>query len=162
MNTEVVKDFRKRLENLEKDYRKLTSKKNKILKKNYNGIYYRYKNPVITAWQVPLTWRYDLKPETNPYLMQRIGVNSAFNRGAINIDRKYLLIVSSEVWDRKSFFAVAESPNGIDNFRFWVRLPHFILHYGQQRNLVLHPEFMNGKHAFYTRPQDGFIEVEAG
>ena len=57
--------------------------------------------------------------KTNPYLMERIGVNATFNAGAIFHEGKYLLVVRVEGSDRKSFFAVAESPNGIDNFRFW-------------------------------------------
>ena len=221
------KDFKKRLAGLKKEHEKLISKKNKKVKIGFNGIYYRYKRPVITADHVPLNWRYDLNYETNPFLMQRIGVNATFNSGAIYLDGRYLLMVRTEGWDRKSFFAVAESPNGIDNWRFWdrpvtlpeteepdtnvydmrlvkhqdgwiygifcserkdknapagdtsqatasggiartkdlvkwERLPDFISHHGQQRNLVLHPEFVQGKYAFYTRPQDGFIEVGGG
>ncbi len=219
--------FDKRLFKLKKEHEKLLNKKNKKVSRSYNGIYYRYKRPILTAEHTPLHWRYDLNFETNPYLMQRIGVNAAFNSGAIYLDGRYLLMVRVEGWDRKSFFAVAESPNGIDNWRFWERpvtlpqtdepetnvydmrltqhedgwiygvfcaerkdpsapegdtsmatasggiartkdllewerLPDFISHHGQQRNLVLHPEFVDGKYAFYTRPQDGFIEVGGG
>lgn len=219
--------FNARFAELKAEHEKFLTKKNKKLSKNYNGIYYRYKRPILTAAHAPLHWRYDLNYETNPYLMQRIGINAAFNSGAIYIDGKYLLIARVEGWDRKSFFAVAESPNGIDNWRFWERpvtmpetddpetnvydmrltkhedgwiygvfcserkdktapagdtsmatasggiartknlvdwerLPDFISHHGQQRNLVLHPEFVDGKYAFYTRPQDGFIEVGGG
>lgn len=219
--------FNARLAELKAEHEKFLTKKNKKLSKNFNGIYYRYKRPILTAAHAPLHWRYDFNYETNPYLMQRIGINAAFNSGAIYIDGKYLLIARVEGWDRKSFFAVAESPNGIDNWRFWERpvtmpetedpetnvydmrltkhedgwiygvfcserkdktapagdtsmatasggiartknlldwerLPDFISHHGQQRNLVLHPEFVDGKYAFYTRPQDGFIEVGGG
>ena len=84
-----------------------------------NGIYDRYRYPVVTARHVPLHWRYDLNPATNPYMMERIGVNAAFNAGAIKWEGKYVLVVRVEGADRKSFFAVAESPNGVDNFRFW-------------------------------------------
>lgn len=191
-----------------------------------NGIYDRYIHPVVTAGHIPLHWRYDLNPETNPYMMERIGVNAALNAGAIKWDGKYILVVRVEGNDRKSFFAIAESPNGIDHFRFWdepVTIPEtddpdinvydmrLTQHedgwiYGifcserkdpsapdgdlssavaaagivrtkdlkvwerlpdlksasQQRNVVLHPEFVNGKYALYTRPQDGFIDTGKG
>ncbi|NQU84240.1 MAG: glycosidase [Mariniphaga sp.] len=220
-------EFEKRLARLKKDHEKLLSKKNKAIKVACNGIYQKYKRPILTDAHAPIHWRYDLNYDTNPYLMQRIGVNAAFNSGAIYLDGKYLLAVRTEGWDRKSFFAIAESPNGIDNWRYWdhpitmpetenpetnvydmrlvkhedgwiygifcserkdpsatkgdtsqatasggiartkdliswERLPDFISHHGQQRNLVLHPEFVDGKYAFYTRPQDGFIEVGGG
>lgn len=225
--TASKKEFEKRLKKLKKAHEKLLTKKNKPVKKHYNGIYYRYKRPILTGNHAPLEWRYDLNFETNPFLLQRIGINAAFNSGAIYLDGRYLLAVRVEGWDRKSFFAIAESPNGIDNWRFWdrpvtmpetddpdtnvydmrlvqhedgwiygifcaerkdpsapdgdtsmatasggiartkdlvkwERLPDFISHHGQQRNLVLHPEFVYGKYAFYTRPQDGFIEVGGG
>jgi 4-O-beta-D-mannosyl-D-glucose phosphorylase len=191
-----------------------------------NGIYDRYENPIITAQHAPIHWRYDLNPATNPYLMERIGVNAAMNSGAMKWGDKYLLVVRVEGIDRKSFFAIAESPNGIDNFRFWdepVTIPEtdepdtnvydmrLTAHedgwiYGvfcserkdpnaapgdlssavaaagivrtkdlktwerlpdlkstsQQRNVVLHPEFVDGKYALYTRPQDGFIDAGSG
>ena len=220
-------EFNKRLQKLKNGHKKLLSKKNKPVSNNYNGIYQKYKNPILTAAHAPLPWRFDLNYETNPFLMQRIGVNATFNSGAIYLDGRYLLMVRTEGWDRKSFFAVAESLNGIDNWHFWDRpvtmpetlnpdtnvydirlthhddgwiygifcserkdptapigdnsqaiasggiartkdlinwdrLPDFISHHGQQRNLVLHPEFVDGKYAFYTRPQDGFIEVGGG
>lgn len=192
-----------------------------------NGIYERYKNPVVTAEHVPLHWEYDLDPQSNPYLMKRFGINAAFNAGAIKWNGKYLLVVRTEAYDRKSFFAIAESPNGIDNFRFWdypitmpetdnpdgnvydmrltahedgwvygvfcaerkdpdalpgdessahasagiartkdlinwERLADLKTSSSQQRNAVLHPEFVDGKYAFYTRPQDSFIEAGTG
>lgn len=191
-----------------------------------NGIFQRWKYPVITAEHVPVSWRYDFYEQTNSYLMERLGINSTFNAGAILWQGKYLVVVRVEGWDRKSFFAIAESPNGIDQFRFWERpvvipetddpdtnvydmrltahddgwiygifcserkdrsrpldttaaeakagivrsrdliqwerLPDLITYSGQQRNVVLHPEFVQGKYALYTRPQDGFIEVGSG
>lgn len=192
-----------------------------------NGVYTRYKNPVVTAAHAPLEWRYDLNATTNPFGMERIGINAAFNAGAMKWNGKYILAVRVEGVDRKSFFAIAESPNGIDNFKFWdkpciipqledvdtnvydmrliehedgwiygifcterkdpdaptgdtsaavanagivrtkdlvnwERLPDLVSNTGQQRNVVLHPEFVNGKYALYTRPQDGFIDVGAG
>jgi 4-O-beta-D-mannosyl-D-glucose phosphorylase len=219
--------FKKKLEKLRRQHEKLLSKKNKLLKNAYNGIYTRYKCPVLTGNHAPLEWRFDMNYDTNPFLMQRIGINAAFNSGAIYFNGRYLLVARVEGWDRKSFFAVAESPNGIDNWWFWERpvtmpetdapdtniydlrvvqhedgwiygifcaerkdpsapegdtsmatasggiartkdlvdwerLPDFISYHGQQRNLVLHPEFVDGKYAFYTRPQDGFIEVGGG
>lgn len=113
------KQFDKRLKKLEKEHKKLITSKNRPVEKGYNGIYYRYKRPVLTAAHVPLDWRYDLNYETNPFLMQRIGVNATFNSGALYLDGRYLLMVRVEGWDRKSFFAVAESANGIDNWQFW-------------------------------------------
>ena len=190
-----------------------------------NGIYTRYKNPILTAEHTPLEWRYDFSEQDNPYLMQRIMMNATLNSGAIKWQGRYLLVVRVEGADRKSFFAVAESPNGIDNFRFWeepITMPEDVIPatniydmrltahedgwiYGlfcverhddsqpddlsaatatcgiartkdlkiwhrlpdlksksQQRNVVLHPEFVNGKYALYTRPQDGFIDAGSG
>ena len=115
----------------------------------YNGIYLRWKNPVLTRDHVPLHWRYDLNPETNPFFMERLGVNAVFNAGAIYLDGKYCLVVRVEGNDRKSFFAVAESENGIDIFRF------------REKPIVL-PKFVDGKYVFYTRPMDGFIETGSG
>jgi 4-O-beta-D-mannosyl-D-glucose phosphorylase len=218
--------FKKKVQTLFKDHEKLIRKKNAPSKKT-NGIFRRYINPVLTADHAPISWRFDLNYKTNPFLMERIGVNATFNAGAIELNKKVLLLVRVEGTDRKSFFAVAESPNGIDNFRFWDypiqltetvdvdinvydmrlvkhedgwiyglfcterkdpgaprtdtssaiaqcgivrtknllewnRLPDLVTKSPQQRNVVLHPEFVQGKYAFYTRPQDGFIEAGSG
>ncbi|CAN0325093.1 unnamed protein product, partial [Phaeothamnion confervicola] len=208
------------------EYEKLISRKNTPVESG-NGIYQRYKFPVLTAAHAPVHWRYDLNPQTNPLLLERIGVNATFNSGAILWKGKIVLVVRVEGNDRKSFFALAESDNGIDNFRFrdypielpqtndpdtnvydmrlvqhedgwiyglfcterrdqsakdfdqsaataqcgivrtrdlekWERLPDLITKGGQQRNVVVHPEFINGKYALYTRPQDGFIDAGKG
>ncbi len=206
-------------------YEKLIAKKNEKAD-SYNGVLQRYKNPVLTRHHIPLHWKYDLNPKTNPYFMERLGVNAVMNSGAIELDGKYYLVVRVEGNDRKSFFAVAESDNGIDGFHFWdypVQLPDTCpeetnvydmrltkhedgyiygvfcseskdqsvsdlsaavaaagivrtkdlktwerldnlktLHSPQQRNVVLHPEFVNGKYAFYTRPMDDFIDTGSG
>ena len=217
--------YNNRLHILKKEHESLISRKNKMIFSE-NGIFERYKYPILTAAHTPLEWRYDLNPETNPYLMERIGVNATMNSGAIKWNGKYLMIVRVEGNDRKSFFAIAESPNGIDNFRFWEypihlpdtdpsetnvydirltahedgwiygifcsesldpnaapgdlssaiakagivrtkdlksweRLPNLISQ-SQQRNVVLHPEFVNGKYALYPRPQDNFIDAGNG
>ncbi len=218
--------YKERLKILEHRFEALITRKNEK-SEDYNGIYDRYKYPVLTAGHVPLNWRYDLNPETNPYCMERIGVNSTFNAGATKLNNKYILMVRIEGWDRKSFFAVAESQNPTDNFRFWERpvtmpetgdpdinvydmrltmhqdgwiygifcterkdpeapagdtssavakagiartrdlkkwerLPDLVSVTGQQRNVVLHPEFVNKKYVLYTRPQEGFINVGTG
>ena len=218
--------FKKRLRKLEKKYSEKILLKNKV-KESSNGIYQRYQNPVLTADHIPLNWRYDLNEKSNPHLIERIGINAVFNAGAIKFNGKYLLIARVEGNDRKSFFAIAESENGIDNFKFWeypVVIPEtsipdtnvydmrLVLHedgwiYGlfcterkdpdasetdqsaaiaqcgiartkdlvkwerlsdlkttspQQRNVVLHPEFVQDQYAFYTRPQDGFIDAGSG
>lgn len=217
--------FNKRLKAVTAEYENLISLKNEPILPG-NGIFERYKNPVLTAAHAPVFWRYDMNPETNPYFMERFGINGTFNAGAIKWNGKYILAVRVEGNDRKSFFAIAESPNGIDNFRFWdypvvmpetdnpdtnvydmrltahedgwiygifcserkdpnapagdlssavaaagiartkdlktwERLPD-LKSESQQRNVVLHPEFVNGKYAFYTRPQDGFIDAGSG
>ena len=214
-----------RLHILTKEYDELISRENeKILPGN--GVFERYKYPILTADHPPLEWRYDFNPETNPYLMERFGINAVFNAGAIKFNGKYLVMARVEGHDRKSFFAIAESPNGIDNFRFWeypVQLPDLypeetnvydmrltkhedgwiygifcseskdpdapagdltsaiaaagiirsrdlknwerlpnLVSQSQQRNVALHPEFVDGKHALYTRPQDGFIDAGSG
>ncbi len=208
------------------------AKQDKLIEKKnqksdfYNGIFDRYVNPVLTREHAPLHWKYDLDADTNPYFMERLGVNAVMNSGAIYMDGKYYLVARVEGNDRKSFFAVAESESGVDGFRFWdypVKLPdtcpeetnvydmRLTKHedgwiYGvfcseskdkensdlsaavaaagivrtkdlknwerldnlttlrspQQRNVALHPEFVNGKYAFYTRPMDGFIETGSG
>lgn len=218
--------FKKRLATLETAHQNLIVLKNQKQELG-NGIYDRYKNPILTAAHTPIFWRYDLNSETNPFLMERFGINATFNAGAIKFNGKYILAVRVEGMDRKSFFAIAESPNGIDNFRFWdlpvtmpeteipdgnvydmrlvahedgwiyglfcterkdpnakkgdessaiaqcgiartkdllswERLPDLKTPSPQQRNVVLHPEFVNGKYALYTRPQDGFIEAGTG
>ncbi|HFK5565493.1 TPA: glycosidase [Elizabethkingia anophelis] len=207
-------------------YKRLIYKKN--TKQNLgNGIYDRYQNPVLTAEHTPVFWKYDLNEKTNPYLMERFGINAVFNAGAIKLNDKYLVIARVEGNDRKSFFAVAESNNGTEGFRFrdypitipetdipdtniydmrivqhedgwiyglfcterrdpeanpgdqsaaiaqcgivrtkdlkdWERLQDLKTKSPQQRNVVLHPEFINGQYAFYTRPQDSFIEAGTG
>ncbi len=220
------KAFKKRLEELSTGHEDLVTRKNKPVLPG-NGIYERYKYPVLTAEHVPLTWRYDLNRQTNPFLMERLGINAAFNAGAIELNGKVHLVARVEGNDRKSFFAVATSKNGTDNFRFashpvalpqtdepdtnvydmrvtlhedgwiygifcterkdpeapkgdtssavaqagivrtkdlktWERLPDLKHKGGQQRNVVLHPEFVDGKYALYTRPQDGFIDTGSG
>lgn len=204
-------------------YEELITRKNTPIEGN--GVYQRYANPIITAESIPPFWKYDFNPETNPFFMERIGANATLNSGAIKWKGKYLVVVRVEGNDRKSFFAVAESPNGVDNFRFWdhpITMPEDVVPatniydmrltahedgwiYGlfcaerhddnypgdlsaatascgiartkdlvnwerlpdlkstsQQRNVVLHPEFVNGKYALYTRPQDGFIDTGKG
>ncbi|MDP4275264.1 MAG: glycosidase, partial [Bacteroidota bacterium] len=110
--------FESRLKELITDYEELVTRENEIEEPD-NGIFDRYKYPVLTGAHTPLFWRYDLNPQTNPFLMERFGINAAFNAGAIKLEGKYLLIARVEGVDRKSFFAVAESPNGVDNFKFW-------------------------------------------
>src|SRR5690242_15034167 len=209
----MSKKFQKRLDMLQSAHDKLVSRTNEQLEES-NGIYHRYKYPVLTAQHAPIFWRYDLNETTNPFLAERFGINSVLNPGAIKIDDKYFLIARVEGADRKSFFAVAESDNGIDGFHFWdypvampetnnpdtniydirlvkhedgwiyglfcterrdpsakeadqssavaqcgiartkdlkrwERLPDLITPSPQQRNVVLHPEFVDGKYAFY-------------
>jgi len=218
--------FEERLELIKQKHHNLIVRKNSE-KFSDNGVYNRYEFPILTREHIPLHWRYDLSKETNPFFMERIGFNAAFNSGAIKFNGKYVLVVRVEGNDRKSFFAVAESPNGIDNFKFWdrpitlpqtenpdvnvydmrltqhddgwiygvfcterkdpdapdgdtssavaaagiartknlrswERLPDLISTTGQQRNVVLFPHLVDGKYAFYTRPQDGFIDTGKG
>lgn len=218
--------FNTRLTQLQEEHISLIERKNQAVWPG-NGIYDRYTHPVLTAAHAPIFWEYDLNPDTNPFLMKRFEINAAFNAGAIKHDGKYLVVARVEGSDRKSFFAVAESPNGVDNFKFWdhpivmpetgepdgnvydmrltkhedgfiyglfcterkdpnarpgdessaiaqcgiarttdlktwIRLADLVTPSPQQRNVVLHPEFVDGKYAFYTRPQDGFIEAGSG
>ena len=213
--------YRKELEK----YQKLISEPNRK-SVYYNGIFDRYENPVLTRSHAPLIWRYDLNPKTNPFFMERLGINAVFNSGAIELNGKYYLVARVEGYDRKSFFAVAESDSPVEGFEFWdypVMLPDMYpeetnvydmrltkhedgyiygvfcseshdnttndlsaavaaagivrtkdlktwerldnvvtLNSPQQRNVVLHPEFVNGKYAFYTRPMDDFIDTGSG
>lgn len=216
--------FEQKVAAVRERHEKLITRPN-VKKEWGNGIYDKYVYPIITAEHTPLEWRYDFNEQDNPHFMQRIMMNATLNSGAIKLNGKYLLVVRTEGADRKSFFAVAESPNGIDNFRFWeepVTMPEDVIPatnvydmrltqhedgwiYGvfcaerhddtkpgdlsaatatagiartkdlktwyrlpdlkaasQQRNVVLHPEFVDGKYAFYTRPQDGFIDAGSG
>jgi len=218
--------FKKGVQDLFKQQEKLLTRRNRK-SPGGNGVFDRYELPVLTAAHAPITWRYDLDQKSNPFLMERMGINAAFNAGAILHEGKYLVVARVEGADRKSFFAIAESPNGTDQFRFWdypILMPEtaepdtnvydmrVVKHqdgwiYGlfcterkdpktplwdtssavaqcgiartkdlktwerladlkskspQQRNVVLHPEFVDGKYAFYTRPQDDFIQAGKG
>jgi 4-O-beta-D-mannosyl-D-glucose phosphorylase len=220
------KEFDIRKKKLFTEHEDFVSQKNTPEEQN-NGVFTRYRNPVLTAEHTPVFWRYDLNYEANPFLMERMGINATFNAGAIEHNGKIILAVRVEGTDRKSFFALAESANGVDNFRFrdypillpetqnpdinvydmrlvkhedgwvyglfcterkdpsvsrsdtssalaqcgivrtkdfsaWERLPDLSTHSPQQRNVVLHPELIHGKYAFYTRPQDGFIDAGSG
>ncbi len=207
-------------------YEALVETPNTVDESFYNGVYERWTRPVLTAEHVPPFWIYDADPEANPHMMQRLGVNAVFNSGAILLDGQYTLVARVEGADRKSFFAVAQSPNGVDHFRFWdepvllpdtcpeetnvydmrltrhedgwiygvfcseskdrsnpdlsaataaagivrtrdlktwERLPNLVtLRSPQQRNVLLHPYFVNGQYAFYTRPMDDFIDTGSG
>lgn len=221
-----MEKFISRIAKLRQEHKALITRKNSVVEETH-GIYDRHEFPVLTAAHAPLEWRFDFNEKTNPYLLERIGVNATMNAGAIKWNGKYLVVVRVEGSDRKSFFAIAESPNGIDNFQFWERpitmpetdnpdtnvydmrltqhedgwvygvfcterkdpaapdhdtssavasagiarskdlvnwerLPDLITKGGQQRNVVIHPEFVDGKYAFYTRPQDGFIDTGSG
>ncbi|MCI8269196.1 MAG: glycosidase [Lachnospiraceae bacterium] len=217
----IHEGYKKEKERLEQ----LTARRNRKTD-FYNGIYDRYEDPVLTREHIPVEWRFDLNVETNPYFMERLGVNAVMNAGAIELDGKICLVVRVEGNDRKSFFAVAESESGVDGFRFWdepvmlpdtcpeetnvydmrltkhedgyiygvfcseskdtsvkdlsaavaaagivrtkdlkswERLPNLVtLRSPQQRNVVLHPELVDGKYAFYTRPMDDFIDTGSG
>lgn len=219
-----MSEFNERKTKVFDAYEKLISRKNE--KTDYmGGAYDRYKYPVLTADHAPVIWRYDLDPETNPFFMERLGINAVLNSGAIELNGKFYLVARVEGNDRKSFFAVAESDSPVDGFRFWdypvllpdtnpeetnvydmrltkhedgyiygvfcseskdtssndlsaavaqagivrtkdlktwERLPNLKSKSPQQRNVVLHPEFVNGMYAFYTRPQDDFIQTGSG
>jgi 4-O-beta-D-mannosyl-D-glucose phosphorylase len=219
--------FRRSLASLRKRQETLLRRRNKVDSGWRNGVYERYVDPVVTPDHVPLEWRYDLSPKTNPHLLERLGINATFNAGALEWNGRIVVCVRVEGWDRKSFFAIAESRNGVDGFRFWdepcvipetsdpdtnvydmrlvrhedgwiyglfcterrdpsakpsdqssavaqcglvrtrdlkewERLPDIRTPSAQQRNVVLHPEFVRGKYALYTRPQDGFIDTGSG
>ena len=214
-----------KINELIKSYKETIRTSNKISNKFYNGVYDRWENPVLTRNHIPVFWKYDMNPETNPYSMERMGINCTFNSGAIYLNGKYFLVVRVEGADRKSFFAVAESDSGTEGFHFWdypvvlpdtckeetnvydmrltqhqdgwiygvfcseskdtessdlsaanaaagivrtkdlktwERLPNLKTKSPQQRNVVLHPEFVDGKYAFWTRPQDDFIDTGSG
>lgn len=215
------------LKELVQRHEALVTRPNPVDTDFYNGVFARYQHPVLTGEHAPVYWKYDLDPESNPHLIERLGVNAAMNSGAIHLNGKFYLVPRMEGNDRKSFFAIAESDNGVDNFRFWdkplalpelpddganlydmrlvqhedgwiygifcverrpadapahdqsvaeaqcglartkdlkewERLPDFKSPSPQQRNVVLHPEFIDGKYAWYTRPQDGFISAGSG
>ena len=193
-----MSNFQEKVKALRAHHEELLTRKNEPLEWG-NGIYEKWKNPILTAEHTPLEWKYDFNEKDNPFLMQRIMMNATLNSGALKWQGKYLLVVRVEGADRKSFFAVAESPNGVDNFRFWdepITMPDDVIPAtniydmritatataaiartkdlktwerlpdlktkSQQRNVVLHPEFVEGKYAFYTRPQDGFIDTGSG
>jgi 4-O-beta-D-mannosyl-D-glucose phosphorylase len=228
-DTNAAATFDRRMRELREAYETLLERPNQPADE-WNGLFARYRYPVLTADHVPYFWRYDLDRATNPFLMERMGINAVFNPGAIKLGERYLLVARVEGMDRKSFFAVAESPNGLDRFRFWdypislpetddpddpdvnvydmrltrhedgwiygvfcterkdpnappgdmsaavaqagiarskdltqwERLPDLVTPSPQQRNAVLHPEFIDGKYAFYTRPQEGLIEAGGG
>jgi 4-O-beta-D-mannosyl-D-glucose phosphorylase len=217
--------FTTKLKSLQRQHAALLRRKNRP-KKEGNGIFDRYEHPVLTAAHTPLEWRYDFNHGRNPHLMTRLGINCVFNVGAMEFDNRIFLMARVEGWDRKSFFAVAESKNGVDNFRFrnfpvrmpehdaaetnlydmrlvrhedgwiyglfcaerhddarpgdlsaaiarcgiartkdleqWERLPDLKSPARHQRNCVLHPEFVNGKYGFYTRPMNDFAATGSG
>jgi 4-O-beta-D-mannosyl-D-glucose phosphorylase len=223
----MKKSFSAKKSDMEKQHQRLVNRKNKKVKPNKGQPYDRYEFPVLTSDHIPLSWRYDFDEKTNPFLLERFGINAVLNPGAMKYRNKYLLMARVEGVDRKSFFAIAESKNGIDGFKFWKRpvtmpalnnletnfydvrltahedgwiyglfctemrdpaagvgdqsaalaqcgiartkdlvkwerLKNLVTPSPQQRNVVLHPEFVQGKYAFYTRPQDSFIEAGNG
>lgn len=223
----MLQPFNQRLSRLTARHESLLNLENPVREDWDNGVFDRFANPVVTADHTPLAWRYDLDPDANPRLLERLAINATFNTGAIEVDGKIRLVLRVEGVDRKSFFAVAESETGIDGFRFWdepvvmpevagglpdtniydmrltahedghiyglfcterkdvenrdlsaaiaqcgicrtrdfvawERLPDLQTPSPQQRNVVLHPEFVQGRYAMYTRPQDGFINTGSG
>ena len=224
--TAALRSFTARVKAVRAAHEKFLRRSNPVNPDWENGVYQRFMHPVVTAHHVPLEWRYDFNPKTNPFFMERLGVGGTYNPGAFYWNGKVHLVVRVEGADRKSFFAIAESPNGVDNFRFWEepidlpelapetnvydmritmhedgwiygvfcseskdpnaapgdlssavaqagivrtrdfkrweRLPNLKTPASQQRNVVLHPEFVQGRYAFYTRPMDGFIDVGSG
>ena len=223
----MKKIFSEKLEFLKKHHRQIIERKNKKVRYSKGRAFDRYEFPVLTSEHIPIDWRYDLHEKTNPFLLERFSINAVLNPGAIKWKGKYLLMARVEGVDRKSFFAIAESKNGIDHFKFWnrpvtmpalnnqetnfydvrltahedgwiyglfctemrdpsasdgdqsaaiaqcgiartkdlvkwERLKNLVTPSAQQRNVVLHPEFVQGKYAFYTRPQDSFIEAGKG
>ncbi len=223
----MISEYGNRLTHLIADHQMLLDRKNELNPAWTNGLFERYRYPVVTAAHTPISWRYDLNPATNPFLIERMGINGVFNPGAMQLNGLFYLACRVEGYDRKSFFAIAESANGIDGFRFWdepmvmpetgdpdtnvydmrlvqhedgwiyglfcterkdkdapagdtnsavaqcgiarthdlrgwERLDDLKSSSAQQRNVVLHPEFVDGKYAFYTRPQDTFIEAGSG
>jgi 4-O-beta-D-mannosyl-D-glucose phosphorylase len=219
--------FTRRLTQLRRQQQRLLASLNRPDPTTDHGIFERFRDPVLTPRHVPLTWRYDLNPRTNPHLLERLGINAVFNAGAMRWQNKVIVVARVEGWDRKSFFAVAESRNGLDRFRFWdeplvlpetgdpdinvydmrltqhadgwiyglfcterkdpaapasdtssaiaqcgiartrdlrtwERLPDLKSASSQQRNVVLHPDFVDGQYLLYTRPQDGFIDTGSG
>ena len=219
--------FTGKLHELQTTQNKLLLKSNTVDQTYYNGVVDRYSNPILTASHTPLHWRYDLNQLTNPYLMERLGINGVFNAGAMFFNGNIALMCRVEGYDRKSFFAIAESESGVDGFRFWnrpvmmpenqnpdvnvydmrltqhedgwiygvfcterkdphappgdlssavaqagiarthdlvnwTRLDDLVTQSPQQRNAVLHPELIDGQYAFYTRPQDSFIQAGSG
>ncbi|PTY06214.1 glycosidase [Opitutaceae bacterium EW11] len=222
----ATKAFDTRVKAVRAAHEKFLKRKNPVNPEWDNGVFERFQYPVVTARHTPLEWRYDFNPKTNPFFMERLGINAALNPGAFYWNGKVHLVVRTEGYDRKSFFAIAESANGVDNFRFWdepcdipeikpetnlydmritfhedgwiygvfcaeakdpnaapgdlssavaqagmvrtkdfkkwERLPNLKTPASQQRNVVLHPEYVDGKYAFYTRPMDGFIDVGSG
>jgi len=221
-----MNQFSTRKAAVERDYNELIHRHNQPVLPG-NGVFLRYQHPVLTAGHIPPTWRYDYDPKTNPFFMERLGINAVFNAGALFLQGRYWVVARVEGWDRKSFFALASSPDGVHDFRFegeplllgdvadpetnvydmrltahedgwiyglfcaerkdpkaapgdtsaatatagivrtkdlktWERLPDLKTNGGQQRNVVLHPEFVGGQYLLYTRPQDGFIDTGSG
>jgi len=220
----INRTYTEKLSTLKTQYQEVIQRVNKKQESN-NGVYDRWQNPIVTPDHIPYFWKYNLDERQNPLLVETMGINATFNSGAIYWEDKYIICVRVEGNDRKSFFAFAESPNGVDNFTFWdypldlpqtsdpdtnvydmrlvyhedgyvyglfcterkdesvndtstalancgiirskdlrtwERLPDLVSKSNQQRNVVLHPKYVDGKYGLYTRPQDGFISVGQG